>query len=370
MKVQKNNIAFGKLSSLLGVLLILMSSCGSESPENGGQKETKFCLDEQFKKKLSILRAQEQQVFETIHLTGSVEANPDKTVSFISMVNGVIVNAPFSLGDYVKKGQTLIEMRSSELSVLQAEATGLKSQIKVAQRQLQAAQEMFQAGISSERELLTAQSELNTLLANEQKIKSDLALYQASTEKGVFEIKASVSGFITEKNAVVGANVTADGQTLFTISDLNDVWVMANIYASNINNIQRGMKVKMTTLSYGDEMFEGEISVISHVMDQEAKVLKARIVFNNKDLKFKPGMLVDIHALKETQDRAVNIPTSTLIFADNQNYVVVYKDDCHLEARKVDVLSQNNLYTFIASGLSDQEQVIAKNQLLVFEHLH
>jgi len=367
METLKKNILFNLL--LIVTVVLCIASCGDELSKRGKEKNATFCIDENFKEKMSLFRVQEESVFETIHLTGSVEANPDKTVSFVSLVSGVIVKTSFSLGDYVKKGQILLEIRSPELSNMHAESIALKSQIKVAQRQLKALQEMFDEGISSERELLAAQSELNTLIANEQKIKSDLALYQASSEKGVFEIKASVSGYITEKKAVPGASVIADGEALFTISDLNDVWVMANVYASNIKNINNGMKVKMTTLSYGDEVFEGEISVISHVMDEEAKVLKARIVFENKDLKLKPGMLVDIHALKESDQRAVNVPTSTLIFSDNQNYVVVYKDDCHLEARKVSILSQNSEYTFIASGLNDQEQIISKNQLLLFEQI-
>ena len=101
-------------------------------------------------------------------------------------------------------------------------------------------------------------------------------------------------------------------------------------------------------------------------MDEEAKVLKARIVLDNKDLKLKPGMLVDIHALKESQTKAVSIPTAALIFSDNQNYVLVYKDDCNIEVRKITILTQNTHRTFISEGLEDKESVISKNQLLVF----
>lgn len=342
-------------------------SCGSESPENGRGKEDKFCLDENFRKKISFVEASEDQVSETIHLTGGVEANPDKVVSFVSLVSGVVVNTYFSLGDNVKKGQVLVELRSAELSALQAEYSGLKSQIKVAERNLQSVKSMFEEGIASEKELFAAQSEAAILKANEMKISSDLSLYQASPEKGVFQIKAAASGIITAKNVTAGMSVSSDGGTLFTISDLSDVWVMANVYAGNVKNITQGMKVTMTTLSYGNEVFEGEISVISHVMDEDAKVLKARIVLNNKDLKLKPGMLVDIHALKESRTRAVSVPTASLIFSDNQNYVLVYKDDCNIEVRKVGILAQNAHKTFVSEGISDKESVISKNQLLVFE---
>lgn len=343
-----------------------LASCGGESPENGRGKEEKFCLDETFRKKIAFTTASEDLVSEAIHLTGSVEANPDKVVSFVSLVSGVVVNTHFSLGDNVKKGQVLVELRSAELSALQAEWSSLKSQIRVAERNLQSVKSMFEEGIASEKDFFAAQSEVTVLKANELKISNDLSLYQASPEKGVFQIKAAASGIITAKNVTPGMSVTSDGETLFTISDLNDVWVMANVYAGNVQNIQPGMKVTMSTLSYTDEVFEGRISVISSVLDEEAKVLKARIVLDNKDLKLKPGMLVDIHALKESDTKAVSIPTASLIFSDNQNYVLVYKDDCNIEVRKVTILTQNTHRTFISEGLDDKESVISKNQLLVF----
>jgi len=349
-------------------LLICLQACTSSTDQPTDLKQQPFCLDDQFKKNIRLLTVQEQAIVETIHLTGSVESNPDKTVHFVSLVTGVVVHAPFSLGDYVKKGQTLIDLRSTELSNLQAEETALSSQIQVAKRELQTATQMYKEGLYSEKDFLVAQSELNTLVATHKKVKSDLALYQASEKKGVFEIKASISGFITEKNVAPGTSVSPDGQILFTISDLNDVWVMANVYASNINNIKTGMNVSMTTLSYGDETFEGKISLIPHVMDEDAKVLKARIVFENKDLKLKPGMLVDIHALKEYDQKAIKIPTSALIFSDNKNYVVVYKTDCDLEIREVNIRTQNNEYTFISEGLANNEQLVVENQLLIFGH--
>ena len=349
----------------LGILV----SCGGESPENGRGKEEKYCLDEDFRKKITFTEATEDLVTEAIHLMGSVEANPDKVVSFVSLVSGVVVNTYFSLGDNVKKGQVLVELRSAELSALQAEWAGIKSQIKVAERNLQSVKSMFDEGISSEKELYEAQSELSVLKANEAKISSDLALYQASPEKGVFQIKAAASGIITDKNITAGMSVSADGETLFTISDLEDVWIMANVYASNVKNIQPGMKVTMTTLSYPDEVFTGEISVISSVLDEEARVLKARVVLNNKDLRLKPGMLVDVNALKELKIEATCIPTASLIFSDNQNYVLVYKDDCVIEVRKVKILAQNTHMTFVSEGLSSKETVISKNQLLIFEAL-
>ncbi len=73
---------------------------------------------------------------------------------------------------------------------------------------------------------------------------------------------------------------------------------MANIYTSNIAEIKEGMPVNITTLSYPGKTFQGKVSVLSQVMDNDSKVLQARIVMPNKDLLLKPGMMVDITAVK------------------------------------------------------------------------
>lgn len=352
------------------IFIGLVTACKLESPENGrGQSDT-FCIDEDFEKKITFSEAKLEEVKEAIHLTGSVEVNPDKEIHFSSLVSGLVVNTFFSLGDKVQKGQLLIEMRSAELSLLQAELASIRAQIKVAERELISAKSMFEQGLNTEKDYLQAQSELISLQANENRINSDLALYHASSEKGVFQIKAPQSGIVTAKNVNSGMTVSASGELLFSIADLHDVWVMADVFSTNVQHIQAGMKVRMTTSSYEGKVFVGEVATISSVLDEASKVLKARIVLNNDEQLLKPGMLIDLHALKEANGKAIAVPTSALVFSDNQNYVVVYKAACDVEVRKVTIQAKNQFQTYISDGLKAGEKIISTNQLLVFEAIH
>jgi cobalt-zinc-cadmium efflux system membrane fusion protein len=343
--------------------------CTSPKPENQKTELAIYCLDEDFKQKTSFENPVIQNVTEGIPLTGVVESNPDKVVHFVSLISGIISNTSFSLGDKVKKGQVLAELRSTELSNMQAELKNLESQIKVAENKLQAAQSMFDDGISSQRDLMEAQSALNILQSEKLKITTNLNLYSASAAKGVFQIKAPASGIITAKSISAGTQIAAEGESLFTISDLSEVWVMVNIYTSNVPHIKEGMTVDINTLSYPDEVFKGKITSISQVYDQEARVLKARVVLPNSDLKLKPGMLVDVIALKTLNTEAISIPANSVVFDDNQNFVIVYKSDCELEIRKVEILAKSNGITFIQNAIDVNEKVVSKNQLLIYEQL-
>src|SRR5690606_22197869 len=134
--------------------------------------------------------------------------------------------------------------------------------------------------------------------------------------------------------------------------------------------IQQGMEVDIRTLSYPEEVFKGKIDAVSSVLDSDAKVLKARISLTNENVKLKPGMLVDVIALKKIEGEAIAIPTDALVFENNKNYVVIFQDRCSVERREVEILSTNNGTSFIKSGLAEGEKIVTKNQLLVFEQLN
>ncbi len=348
--------------------VMVFSGCGAGN-SNTSTEESSYCVDEKFKQALEFEETTIQPVTEEIHLTGTVETNPDNVIHFVSLVSGVVSKANFSLGDKVVRGQVLAELRSAELSALEAELKNINAQISVAEKKLKTVDSMFEDGISSERDLMKAQSKLVILKSEREKVSFNLSLFSPSAEKGVFEIKAPTSGIITAKSIASGTQITAESEPLFTISDLSEVWVMLDIYATNMQNVEVGMELDMTTLSYSDHNFKGEISAISQVFDHEAKVVKGRVVIKNKDLMLKPGMLMDVIAIKDRGMQAVCISSESIVFDDNQNFVVTYIDDCQMEIRKIEILSKSNGTTFIASGLVENETIITKNQLLIYEQI-
>ncbi len=361
-------IPFIQLLPALGTLTVfVLAGCGKAAKEQTAEQQ--YCLGDDFKTKIAWVAAGKDIIVEGIHLTGSVEPNPDKVVNFVSLLNGIVSRTYFSFGDKVSKGQVVAELKSTELSELQAQASLVNEQLTIAQKKLESTQAMYDDGISSQKDLAQAKSEVAMLQAERKKTFANLQLYSASTAGNTFLIKAPSSGIITAKSIAPGTQVTAGSESLFTVSDLSEIWVVVNVYAGNVRHIQEGMEVAITTLSYPDEVFKGKIVAIPQVLDEEAKVLKARVVMQNRDFKLKPGMLVDIVLEKQKSTTAVSVPTSVLVFDDNQHFVVVYKDDCNLERRKVEILSKHNDKAFIREGVTEGEKVISNNQLLIYEQL-
>ena len=364
MHIKKTNLLY-----VLAFLLILVSSCSQNNKQVTVVEETGFCLNNFMKDDIIKVPVKKSPISESILLNANVESNPDKKVHFVSLVSGVVTKTYFTLGEEVKKGQLLLEMMSSELSSLSSLKISLQSQILVAQRELESVQEMHIDKIASQRDLMEAQSNLDILKAELQNANAQLNMFSASSDRGVFQVKAPTSGTIISKNIASGMQISAESDPLFTISDLSEVWIMANIYAGNIPYVKKDMSVEITAVAYPGELFSGKISAISQVFDSNERVLKARIVMDNADGKLMPGMLVDAKVEKEDGILGNAAPINALIFDDNQHFLVLYKSDCDIEVRKVTPNVQNNTHVFFENNIEEGEQIIVKNHLLIYNHL-
>ena len=364
MHIKKTNLLY-----VLAFLLILVSSCSQNNKQVTVVEETGFCLNNFMKDDIIKVPVKKSPISESILLNANVESNPDKRVHFVSLVSGVVTKTYFTLGEEVKKGQLLLEMMSSELSSLNSQKISLQSQILVAQRELESVQEMHIDKIASQRDLMEAQSNLDILKAELQNANAQLNMFSASSDRGVFQVKAPTSGTIISKNIASGMQISAESDPLFTISDLSEVWIMANIYAGNIPYVKKDMSVEITAVAYPGELFSGKISAISQVFDSNERVLKARIVMDNADGKLMPGMLVDAKVEKEDGILGNAAPINALIFDDNQHFLVLYKSDCDIEVRKVTPNVQNNTHVFFENNIEEGEQIIVKNHLLIYNHL-
>ncbi|WP_262245634.1 efflux RND transporter periplasmic adaptor subunit [Parapedobacter soli] len=327
-----------------------------------------FCLSENLRNELVVDTLRERAATQHIQLTGEVSYNPEKVVQFVSWIAGVAVKTNFLLGDYVKKGQTLAVINSPQLRTLLAEQQRLESQRNVLEREYVAAQGMFDDQITSERELLEAKATLDALHAELASVTANLALFHPDTEQGLFEIRAPADGYIVEKNINPGTPIN-EGDNLFTVSGLDDVWVMANVYATDMQFVRAGMDVQIRTLAYPGAVFHGQIAALPLVFDKNERVLKARITIGNDGLRLKPGMSADITVEKRSDDTAVALPADAVIFDDNQYFVVVYRGDCDLQLRRFSFAARNSEWYFVRDGLEAGERVVTKNHLLIYERI-
>src|SRR5690606_26532302 len=132
-------------------------------------------------------------------------------------------------------------------------------------------------------------------------------------------ILAPRNGYIVQKNMSTGQSITNDdADALFSISNLKEVWVMVNIYANNLQFIQKNDVVKVRTVAYPDKVYPGKIDKIYNVFDDNEHVIKARVVLENHDLNLMPGLSADIIIdINISQDSAYAIHMSAMLISSH-----------------------------------------------------
>ena len=172
------------------------------------------------------------------------------------------------------------------------------------------------------------------------------------------------------RNINEGMQIRTDNSSnLFTISDLNTVWIWANVYESDISKIQAGNLVKASTISYPDLTFTGQIAKISNILDPESRVVKVRTEISNPGELLKPEMFATVEIYPKSPVHTLAVPTKAIFLEHNLNYIIIKKDNKYAK-RRVERGLQFDQVTEIKSGLAAGEVVVVDGALFVANEIN
>ena len=351
------------------LLFFALPGCKSDADAPSAEKE-KFVLPDSLARSIRIDSVTNTKVITSITLTGKVAFNEDNVAKIYPLVSGNITDIKVMLGDYVKQGQALALIRSGEMAAYSNDLTTAETNVAVTKKNLEATKDMYKSGLASGRDSIAAQASYDQATAALRKAQQVLQL-NGGNLNGLFQVKTPISGFVVEKLVTNNMALRPDNSSnLFTISDLKNVWVIANVYESSISIIRPGDSVNVSTLSYPGKIFKGKVDKIMNVLDPTNKVMKVRIVLSNPDYLLKPEMFANVMLNNAENKRMLSIPSTALIFDHSQYYVLVYKSPSDITIRAVQVESTIGDKTYISGGLSEGEKVIGSQALLIYQELN
>lgn len=361
---------FGHIVIIITLLIVtpIFKGCDSNVPVIQTEK---FVISDSLLNTLKIDSVTYKRYVNSITLNGKISANPSDVVQVFPMVSGKIQDVHNMLGDFVKRGQSLGIIRSPEMAGFTSSLITAQTNLEVAKKGLQAAKEMFQGGVSSQKDFLAAKANFDQAKAELARIKEVIQLNGGGTQGDYYILKAPISGFIIEKNVTNGMDIRSDnGNDLFTISDLNNIWVIGNVFESNIPDVHIGDSVDITTLSYPDTVFHGKIDKIMNVLDPGSEVMNVRIPLANPGFLLKPGMFASVKVIHPENKQMLCVPSSSVIFDHSQYYVLVYHSRKNVIITPVQIAKTTRDKTYISSGLKKGERVIATNPLMIYQALN
>ena len=353
------------------IILFIVSvlvGCTSRNSTEAPKAVTKFCVSEDLMKQITMDTVAFRPVIQEFNLIGKVTYDQDKVVKLYPMASGNVLDVKVSLGDHVKKGDILAVIRSTEIAGVENDLVSAKSNLAVSEKNLAASEDMFKSGLISSKEYSAAVNETEKARSELKKVTTVLSIYGGRNSN--FIIKSPISGYIVEKFVNPNMQIRPDNSSnLFTISDLKRVWILANVYETEIANIKVGEKVTVTTLSYPDKQLKGEIDKIYNILDPDNKTMKVRIQLDNKDNLLKPEMFANVIARQIKDTAMLAVPSNCIVFDRNKNWVIVYKGKCDVQAKPVDIIKSSGKYTYIRSGVNVGDKVITTMQLLIYNAL-
>jgi cobalt-zinc-cadmium efflux system membrane fusion protein len=351
------------------LLILLISGC--ESKHEITEAKAPFCLTDTLQKKITIDEVKSETVKNSISLSGKIEANEDKRVKVYPVVGGIVEQLKVQLGDYVRKGQVLAVIRSSEIADYQGQLSNARSNVSTAQKTYSTNEEMTKAGLATERDVIASQNELQKAKADLRRIQQTVSIY-GGRGNAIQTITAPMAGYVVEKNVTDKMQYRVDAnQPFFIISNLDEVWVMASVFESDISRIKVGYDAEVNVIAYNDKTFRGKVDRIFSFLDPQSRVMKVRIRIPNTEGLLKPEMFAKINiTYDEGSVQMPAIPAQAVIFDKNKNYVMVYKDKCKIETREIELYETMGNVSYIKSGLALGEKIISKYQLLVYDSLN
>ncbi|GAB3875057.1 hypothetical protein GCM10028824_29450 [Hymenobacter segetis] len=234
---------------------------------------------------------------EELVLSGEIAADANHTARVFPRVGGQVLRVGVDLGDEVKQGQVLAVLQSREIAELQNQSTAGTADLAVARKNLAVAEELFQNGLAAGQDVFKARAELARATGTATRNHRQLDTY-GMAQGGQYELKAPVAGYVIEKNVAAGLRFNAaDMPAAFTVANLDSVWVMANVFESDLTLVHRGQAVEITTLSYPNQPLQGRINQVFHVLDHDSKVMKVRCTLPNPGHLLKPGMHAQVRVL-------------------------------------------------------------------------
>jgi Cu(I)/Ag(I) efflux system membrane fusion protein/cobalt-zinc-cadmium efflux system membrane fusion protein len=258
-------------------------------------------------------------------------------------------------GNFIGKGQPLFTIYSPDLVATEQEYL-------IAKRNADTLQRSSVNGVASGAStLLDAAKE--RLLQWEVSAGEIEKLDQGGKPITDLTIYSPVSGYITDKKALPNMYVQPESM-LYTVADLSDVWVLAQVFQSDAGKIKPGDVAEVTVDAYPGRVFNGHVEYILPQLDMNTRTLPVRLVFANSGLKLKPGMYVNV-GVKLGLGRQLVVPASAAFHSGTKNLIFVYQGEGTIEPREVEFGPQVGDQIVVAKGLKANEQIVTSANFLI-----
>lgn len=362
--------------TLMALLVLLgvgattgLGGCRQEAPQAAASRHdaTLITPDEGLMAQLKVAEVGTLPVADTLRVAGHVDFDEHALARVGATVTGRITQIQAWLGQEVKKGDTLAQLNSSELSNSQLAYLKAKSQMELHRRNVERAKLLYQSDVIGAAELQRRESEYEIASAETRAARDQLRvlgvgdgdisrLGSTGAIDSVSSVVASLKGVVVERKVAPG-QVVQPSDVLFVVADLSRVWAVAQVPEQQMGQVKAGQAVRIEVPALNNERLVGKLIYVGQTVNPETRTVLVRTELDNKEGRLKPAMLASMLIEAVPVERMV-VPASAVVRENDEDHVFVAQAEGAFKLVKVKLGQENNGQRVVLEGLKSGARIV------------
>jgi cobalt-zinc-cadmium efflux system membrane fusion protein len=331
--------------------------------------------------KIEVKAVADQDVDDTILTSGRVALDDLRSAHIFSPVTGRVVKIAAQLGQRVKKGEALATIESPDIGSTVSDVHKAEADLIAAQHDYQRKKDLFEQKAGSAADLEAAEDGYRKAKAEIERARQKQALLRVGNADAVtqtYTLTSPIDGEVLLRNINPGIEVQGQysggaTQELFTIGEIDKVWVIADLYEMDIARVHVGTPADVTVVTYKDKTFKGQVDWVSGMLDPATRTAKVRCTFDNPDKLLRPEMYATVQ-ISVDQTRALAIPRNALLRLGEYKVVFIQVGDepgrVRFQRVPVDVdEGESSQWLEVKHGLEPGQKIVVNGAILLSQKL-
>ncbi|HEX3902107.1 MAG TPA: efflux RND transporter periplasmic adaptor subunit [Polyangia bacterium] len=328
--------------------------------------------------KVRIEPVSQHDVGNEIVTSGRVSFDDLRVAHIYSPVTGRVKRILADPGERVKKGAALATIESPDVGNAFADLGKAQADLVAAEHDFRRQKELFEAHAGSQRDFESAEDNYGKAKAEMERAKAKARLFRHAAGDAVsqeFTLRAPIEGEVIARSVNPGAEVQGQysGGTaveLFTVGELDSVWVFADVFEMDLARVQKGAPVSIKVVAYPDRAFAGKVDWIADALDPTSRTARVRCSLPNTARELKPEMYATV-AISVAAPSVPALPRAALLRIGDQTVVFVQtgntSDGRVKFSRRIVAVNEDEGadYLPIVRGVGAGDQVVTTGAILL-----
>jgi cobalt-zinc-cadmium efflux system membrane fusion protein len=330
---------------------------------------------------IQVQTVTDRSVDDTILTSGRVALDDLRSAHVFSPVTGRVVKIAAQLGQHVRKGDVLAVIESPDIGSAVSDVHKAEADLIAAEHDLKRKKQLFEEKAGSAADLEASQDNWRKAKAELERTRQKQFLLRVGNVDAVtqsYTLTSPIDGDVLLRNINPGIEVQGQysggaNQELFTIGEVDKVWLLGDLYEMDLARVHVGTTAIVSVVAYPNKVYKGKVDWVSGTLDPNTRTAKVRCTFDNPDRELRPEMYATVQ-ISVDQRWALAIPRSAVLHYGDYRvaFVQLGEENGNVRFHRVPVdvdESESGPLLVVKHGLERGQSVVVNGAILLSQSL-